>query len=139
MTRIVWVVAAALVDTAGRVLVAQRPPGKSLAGLWEFPGGKIEAGETPEAALVRELAEELGIAVAPGELAPLAFVSHAYPDFHLGMLAFTCRHWAGVPDGLQGQPLRWASLDELHQLPMPPADAPILAALAEGVPPAAGA
>ena len=130
MTRTVWVVAAALIDMAGRVLVAQRPPGKSLAGLWEFPGGKIEPGETPEAALVRELAEELGVAVAPGDLAPLAFVSHAYPDFHLVMLAFTGRRWTGVPDGLHGQPLRWASIDALAELPMPPADAPILAALA---------
>lgn len=127
--RRVDVVAAALVDAAGRVLVAQRPPGKSLAGLWEFPGGKIEPGETPVAALVRELAEELGIAVDPAALAPLTFVSHAYPDFHLLMLLYVVRAWTGEPAGQQGQPLRWGTVDELAALPMPPADLPLLAAL----------
>jgi 8-oxo-dGTP diphosphatase len=127
--RIVDVVAAALIDAEGRVLVAQRPQGKSLAGLWEFPGGKIEPGETPEAALVRELAEELDIEVDSAALVPLTFVSHAYPDFHLLMLLYVCRDWRGVPNGLQDQPLRWGTPAELAVLPMPPADIPLLAAL----------
>lgn len=127
--RVICVVAAALIDAEGRVLVAQRPEGKSLAGLWEFPGGKIEPGETPEAALVRELAEELEIDVAAEPLEPLTFVSHAYPDFHLLMLLYVCRHWQGVPNGLQGQPLRWGTVAELEILPMPPADIPLLARL----------
>ncbi len=129
--RRVDVVAAALVDGAGRILVAQRPAGKSLAGLWEFPGGKIEPGETPEAALVRELAEELAIGVAPGDLAPLTFVSHGYDDFHLLMLLYICRRWTGTPRGEQGQPLRWDRPAGLAALPMPPADVPLLAALAD--------
>ena len=128
--RVVQVVAAALVDGEGRVLVAQRPQGKSLAGLWEFPGGKIEPGETPDAALVRELEEELGIAVAETALEPLTFVSHAYPDFHLLMLMYVCRAWAGEPVGQQGQPLVWGDMAMLGGLPMPPADIPLLAALA---------
>lgn len=127
--RQVPVVAAALVDFEKRVLVAQRPAGKSLAGLWEFPGGKIEAGETPEAALVRELAEELGIIVAETALMPVTFVSHAYPDFHLLMLLYACRDWTGTPHGQQGQPLAWESLDALKSLPMPPADVPLIAAI----------
>lgn len=127
--RSILVVAAALVDQAGQVLVAQRPQGKSLAGLWEYPGGKIEAGETPEAALARELAEELGLTVAEADLQPLAFVSHAYPDFHLLMLLYACTRWAGDPQGQQGQPLRWASLETLAMLPMPPADVPLLPAI----------
>jgi 8-oxo-dGTP diphosphatase len=127
--RVVEVVAAALIDADGRVLVAQRPLGKSLGGLWEFPGGKIEPGETPEAALVRELAEELDIAVAPDALQPLSFVSHAYADFHLLMLLYVCRHWAGTPNGLQDQPLRWGRPQDLEALPMPPADIPLLATL----------
>jgi 8-oxo-dGTP diphosphatase len=129
MTRIVNVVAAALIDPRGHVLVAQRPEGKSLAGLWEFPGGKIEPGETPEAALVRELAEELDIAVAADALLPLTFVSHGYADFHLLMLLYVCRSWSGEPSGLQGQPLRWDSPAALEALPMPPADIPLLATL----------
>ncbi len=129
MMRLVWVVAAALVDGDGRVLVAQRPAGTSLAGLWEFPGGKIEAGETPEAALVRELTEELGIGVDPGDAMPLNFVSHGYGDFHLVMLLYVIRRWSGVPHGQQGQPLRWATPATLARLPMPPADVPLLAAL----------
>lgn len=128
--RLVSVVAAALVDGDNRILVAQRPPGGSLAGLWEFPGGKIEAGETPEAALVRELDEELGIAVAADALIPISFVSHAYPDFHLLMLLFLCRRWHGNPIGQQGQPLRWEATAELAALPMPPADVPLVATLA---------
>jgi 8-oxo-dGTP diphosphatase len=127
--RTVEVVAAALIDADGRVMVAQRPEGKSLAGLWEFPGGKIEPGETPEAALVRELAEELDITVPAEALQPLTFVSHAYADFHLLMLLYVCRSWQGVPNGLQGQPLRWGTSAELAALPMPPADVPLLAAL----------
>lgn len=126
---VINVVAAAIVRDDGRILVAQRAPGTSLAGLWEFPGGKIEPGETPEAALVRELAEELAIEVAPEALLPIGFVSHAYPAFHLVMLLFLCRHWTGTPTGLEGQPLRWACLDSLDGLPMPPADIPLVAAL----------
>jgi 8-oxo-dGTP diphosphatase len=127
--RQVHVVAAALIDPDNRVLVAQRPAGKSLAGLWEFPGGKIEAGETPEAALARELAEELGIVVAEAALHPLTFVSHRYADFHLVMLLYTCRNWAGAPKGQQGQPLRWEKPDALSDLPMPPADVPLIGAI----------
>ena len=128
--RLVSVVAAALVDADDRVLVAQRPAGGSLAGLWEFPGGKIETGETPEAALVRELAEELGITVAASALEPVTFVSHAYADFHLLMLLYLCRDWQGTPHGQQGQPLHWARPAALAALPMPPADVPLVAVLA---------
>ena len=127
--RTVHVVAAALINADNHVLVAQRPAGKSLAGLWEFPGGKIEAHETPEAALVRELAEELGLTITPGNLHPLTFVSHAYPDFHLLMLLYLCRNWQGTPHGQQGQPLRWADMAALADLPMPPADVPLVAAM----------
>jgi 8-oxo-dGTP diphosphatase len=123
------VVAVALIDTRGRLLVAQRPEGKSLAGLWEFPGGKIEPGETPEAALVRELAEELDIVVAAEALEALTFVSHGYETFHLLMLLYVCRIWQGVPRSLEGQPLRWVTMAELEALPMPPADIPLLPAL----------
>jgi 8-oxo-dGTP diphosphatase len=120
------VVAAALVDSGGRVLVAQRPAGKSLAGLWEFPGGKVESGETPEAALVRELAEELAISVDEAALRPIGFVSHAYPAFHLLMLLYGCRQWQGSPRGEQGQPLQWVLAGDLATLAMPPADMPLL-------------
>jgi 8-oxo-dGTP diphosphatase len=123
------VVAAALIDAENRILVAQRPMGSSLAGLWEFPGGKIEAGETPEAALVRELAEELGVVVSIAALTPVTFVSHSYPDFHLLMLLYLCRDWQGMPIGQQGQPLRWESVTALDALPMPPADVPLVAVL----------
>jgi 8-oxo-dGTP diphosphatase len=123
------VVAAALVDGEGRVLVAQRPAGKSLAGLWEFPGGKIEPGEAPAAALVRELAEELGIGVAETDLLPLTFVAHAYPDFQLLMLLYTCTRWTGEPVGDEGQPVAWHMVDALAALAMPPADVPLLAPL----------
>jgi 8-oxo-dGTP diphosphatase len=129
MRPVVHVVAAALIDAGNRVLVAQRPQGKSLAGLWEFPGGKVEPAETPEAALVRELAEELGISVAAPALLPLGFVSHGYDDFHLVMLLYTCRDWTGVPVGQQGQPLRWEFADGLNALLMPPADLPFIATL----------
>ncbi len=121
------VAAAALIDADNRVLVAQRPAGKSLAGLWEFPGGKLEPGETPEAALARELEEEL--AISAQAFSPLGFASHAYPDFHLLMLLYACRSWQGTPLGQQGQPLRWEPLASLHTLPMPPADVPLIEAL----------
>lgn len=127
--RTIHVVAAALIDAGNRILVARRPEGSSLAGLWEFPGGKIEAGETPEAALVRELAEELGIAVSIDALTPVTFVSHSYPDFHLLMLLYLCRDWDGAPLGQQGQPLRWEAAAALATLPMPPADVPLVAVL----------
>jgi 8-oxo-dGTP diphosphatase len=126
--RIVHVVAAALIDRAGRVLLAQRPAGKAMAGLWEFPGGKIEPGETPEAALARELAEELGI--TPAAMVPVQFVSHAYDDFHLVMLLFAVPAWAGQPEGRDGQALCWAAPAAMAALPMPAADVPLLAALA---------
>jgi 8-oxo-dGTP diphosphatase len=125
--RLVHVVAAALIDGNGRVLLAQRPPGKSLAGLWEFPGGKLEPGETPEAALSRELHEELGI-VAQG-FEPISFVSHAYADFHLVMLLYACRDWQGEPHGHDGQSLCWEHPAAMPALPMPPADVPLVAAL----------
>jgi 8-oxo-dGTP diphosphatase len=127
--KIVTVVAAALVDAAGHVLVAQRPSGSNLAGLWEFPGGKIDAGETPEAALVRELAEELGIATRTEDFETIGFVSHGYGDFHLLLLLYLCRHWAGAPHGQEGQPLRWEAPEALTMLAMPPADIPLCAAL----------
>ena len=126
---VVWVAAAALFDTADRVLVAQRPAGKSLAGLWEFPGGKIEALESPETALIRELKEELGIDVGEGCLAPLTFASHAYPTFHLMMPLYAINKWQGEPKGQEGQALKWVSKAELRELPMPPADAPLLPAV----------
>ncbi|WP_423794572.1 (deoxy)nucleoside triphosphate pyrophosphohydrolase [Methylobacterium durans] len=124
--RLLLVVAVALVDADGRVLLAQRPPGKQLAGLWEFPGGKVEPGERPEATLIRELAEELGITVEEPCLAPLTFASHAYPDFHLLMPLYVCRRWEGTPRSLEGQALRWVRPRALRDLPMPPADAPLI-------------
>ena len=126
---IVLVAAAALVDMDGRVLVAQRPPGKSMAGLWEFPGGKVAPGETPEAALVRELAEELGIDVTESCLAPVAFASHSYADFHLLMPVFACRKWNGTPQPREGQTLKWVAPVELSRYPMPPADLPLIGLL----------
>lgn len=123
------VAAVALIDRDGRVLLAQRPEGKSMAGLWEFPGGKVEAGETPEAALVRELHEELGIATWDSCLAPLTFASHAYADFHLLMPLFACRKWDGTPQGREGQRLAWARKSELRTYEMPPADVPLVAML----------
>jgi len=127
--RMVLVVACALVDVDGRVLMAQRPEGKALAGLWEFPGGKVEAGERPEDTLVRELAEELGITVTPPCLAPLTFASHGYDDFHLLMPLYVCRRWEGNPQGLEGQPLRWVYPKRMRELPLPPADEPLVAHL----------
>jgi 8-oxo-dGTP diphosphatase len=128
-TLVVLVAAVALVDADGRVLVAQRPPGKSMAGLWEFPGGKVNAGETPEAALIRELAEELGIDVAASCLAPLTFASHSYPEFHLLMPLYVCRKWSGIPVAREGQRLAWVRPARLGDYPMPPADAPLIAVL----------
>jgi 8-oxo-dGTP diphosphatase len=123
------VVAAALVDTDGRVLLAKRPPGKPLAGLWEFPGGKIEPGETPEAALVRELKEELDIDVAAKCLAPLTFTSHTYPEYHLLMPLFVCRNWERDIVPQQGQQFAWVRAQKLGEYAMPPADDPLKAAL----------
>lgn len=126
MSKVVLVSAVALIDRDGRVLLAQRPEGKSMAGLWEFPGGKVEAGESPEAALVRELHEELGIETWNSCLAPLTFASHAYDDFHLLMPLFACRKWEGVPQPKEGQTLAWARPSELRNYPMPPADVPLI-------------
>ena len=131
MAKLLIVVAAALVDEDGRVLVSRRPEGKSLAGLWEFPGGKLERDERPEEALIRELAEELGIAVTEACLAPLAFASHGYPDMHLLMPLYVCRRWEGFAQALEGQTLRWVRPAVLRELPMPPADAPLIPALVE--------
>ena len=126
---IVLVAAVALVDVDGRVLLAKRPEGKKLAGLWEFPGGKVEPGETPEAALIRELKEELGIDVTVGCLAPLAFASHAYDDFHLLMPLYVCRVWGGAITAHEGQELAWVRANRLSTYPMPPADTPLVAIL----------
>ena len=127
--RIVLVSAVALVDVDGRVLLAQRPAGKAMAGLWEFPGGKVDPGETPENALIRELAEELGIDVAASCLAPFTFASHSYPDFHLLMPLYICRKWSGVPMAREGQRLTWVRPARLGDYPMPPADKPLVAML----------
>ena len=125
----VLVSAVALIDRDGRVLMAQRPLGKSMAGLWEFPGGKIEAGETPEAALVRELQEELGIQTWNSCLAPLTFASHSYDDFHLIMPLFACRKWDGIVKPKEGQRLKWIHPKDLSNYQMPPADVPLVAIL----------
>jgi 8-oxo-dGTP diphosphatase len=124
--KLLTVAACALVDTDGRVLLAQRPAGKPMAGLWEFPGGKVEAGERPEQTLIRELKEELGILVNEACLAPLTFASHAYPDFHLLMPLFVCRRWEGTPMALEGQQLAWVRVNRLRDYPMPPADEPLV-------------
>ena len=124
--KIVLVAALALVDKDGRVLLSQRPEGKQLAGLWEFPGGKVEAGERPEAALIRELKEELGIDVAESCLAPLTFASHAYEEFHLLMPLYVCRRWQGQVTGAEGQELAWVRPLKLRDYPMPPADVPLI-------------
>ncbi len=129
--RLLLVVAAALVDADGRVLLAQRPPGKQLAGLWEFPGGKIDPGERPEQALARELGEELGIDACVSCMQPLAFASHAYEDFHLLMPLFVCRRWDGLVSPREGQALHWARPRDLRKFPMPPADAPLIDPLIE--------
>lgn len=124
--KLTLVVAAALIDTDGRVLIAQRPEGKTLAGLWEFPGGKVEPGERPEETLIRELHEELGIVVKEPCLAPLTFASHAYESFHLLMPLYVCRRWEGFVVGREGQALKWARPKDLAAYPMPPADAPLI-------------
>ena len=124
---VLLVVAAALIDVDGRVLLTRRPEGKSMAGLWEFPGGKVQDGETPEQALVRELHEELGIDTRASCLAPLAFASHAYADFHLLMPLFACRAWRGEMAPREGQALTWTYPARLRDYPMPPADAPLVA------------
>ena len=123
---IVMVAAVALIDTDGRVLLAQRPAHKELGGLWEFPGGKIQSGETPELALIRELKEELGIDVPVRCLAPLTFASHTYERFHLLMPLYICRNWDGEPEPLEGQKLAWVRKNKLRDYPMPPADEPLI-------------
>ena len=126
---VVLVAACALVDADGRVLIAQRPAGKPMAGLWEFPGGKVEAGERPEETLIRELNEELGIVVNEACLAPLTFASHAYDDFHLLMPLYVCRRWEGTVAAQEGQALAWVRPNRLRDYPMPPADVPLIAHL----------
>ncbi len=124
--KIVLVAAVALIDRDGRVLLAQRPEGKSMAGLWEFPGGKVEPGETPEDCLLRELHEELGIDTWESCLAPLTFASHSYPDFHLLMPLYACRKWEGIVTGREGQRLAWTTKSKIRDYPMPPADIPLI-------------
>ena len=131
--KMVLVSAVALVDVEGRVLLAQRPEGKSMAGLWEFPGGKVEPGETPEVALIRELQEELGIGTWQSCLAPLTFASHSYEDFHLLMPLFICRKWEGVPQAREGQVLKWVKGQDLRHYPMPAADVPLIPLLREWI------
>ncbi|QYO76440.1 (deoxy)nucleoside triphosphate pyrophosphohydrolase [Devosia salina] len=128
---ILLVVACALVDADRRVLIAQRPEGKSMAGLWEFPGGKVEHGETPEAALIRELDEELGIETREACLAPLSFASHAYESIHLLMPLYVCRKWQGTPVSREHTALKWVRPQALRDYPMPPADEPLIAALCD--------
>ena len=127
--KLVLVAACALVDADGRVLLTERPAGKSMAGLWEFPGGKVEPGETPEATLVRELNEEIGVSTSEACLAPLTFASHSYPDFHLLMPLYVCRRWSGIPEPREGQALKWVRPVKLRDFPMPPADLPLIPAL----------
>jgi 8-oxo-dGTP diphosphatase len=124
--RLLLVVAVALIDADNRILLARRPEGKQLGGLWEFPGGKIEEGERPEQALIRELHEELDIAVEEACLAPLTFASHAYPDFHLLMPLYVCRRWRGFVVAREGQTLKWVRPRDLRDYPMPPADTPLI-------------
>jgi 8-oxo-dGTP diphosphatase len=127
--KLVLVAACALIDVDGRVLLAQRPAGKPMAGLWEFPGGKVERGERPEDSLIRELKEELGIVVSEACLAPLTFASHAYPEFHLLMPLYVCRRWDGMVTAREGQRLAWVRPNRLRDYPMPPADEPLIAHL----------
>jgi 8-oxo-dGTP diphosphatase len=127
--RLVLVAACALIDADGRVLIAQRPQGKQLAGLWEFPGGKVEPGETPEECLMRELREEIGIETKVACLAPLTFASHSYDDFHLLMPLYVCRRFEGIAMPLEGQKLKWVRPRQMRDYPMPPADAPLIPAL----------
>jgi 8-oxo-dGTP diphosphatase len=127
--KLVLVAACALIDTDGRVLLAQRPPGRTMAGLWELPGGKIEAGERPEQTLIRELREELGITVEEPCLAPLTFASHGYADFHLLMPLYVCRRWEGIVAPQEGQQLAWVKPNRLRDYEMPAADVPLIAHL----------
>jgi len=127
--KVVLVAACALVDADGRVLLAQRPEGKAMAGLWEFPGGKIETGERPEQSLIRELKEELGIVVSEACLAPLTFASHSYADFHLLMPLYVCRRWEGTVTALEAQRLAWVKPNQLRDYEMPPADVPLISHL----------
>ncbi len=129
--KLTLVVACALIDADNRVLIAQRPHGKTLAGLWEFPGGKLEPNERPEPALIRELHEELGIVVQESCLAPLTFASHAYDDFHLLMPLYICRRWEGAVTGREGQNLAWVRANKLRDYPMPPADLPLISHLTD--------
>ena len=124
--KLVLVAACALIDPDGRILLAQRPPGKAMAGLWEFPGGKVEPGERPETSLIRELQEELGIVVKEECLAPLTFASHLYPDFHLLMPLYVCRRWEGTVTATEGQRLAWVQPNRLRDYEMPPADVPLV-------------
>jgi 8-oxo-dGTP diphosphatase len=128
-TKTVLVAACALIDADGRVLIAQRPEGKPMAGLWEFPGGKVEPGERPEESLIRELKEELGISVSEACLAPLTFASHTYPDFHLLMPLYVCRRWQGMITATEGQRLAWVRANRLRDYEMPPADVPLISHL----------
>jgi 8-oxo-dGTP diphosphatase len=127
--QLVLVAACALIDADGRVLIAERPAGRSMAGLWEFPGGKVEAGETPEATLIRELNEELGIVVKEDCLAPLTFASHSYADFHLLMPLYVCRRWEGIVQPQENQRIAWVRPNKLRDYPMPPADLPLISHL----------
>ena len=129
--KLLLVVAVALVDADQRVLIARRPAHKSLGGLWEFPGGKVDAGERPEGALIRELREELGIDVKEACLAPLTFASHAYAEFHLLMPLYICRRWEGLAMPREGQTLKWVRAGKLREFPMPPADGPLIAPLVD--------
>ena len=126
---VVLVAAVALIDVDGRVLLAERPPGKVMAGLWEFPGGKVQPGETPEEALIRELDEELGISTHQSCLAPFTFASHSYEEFHLLMPLYVCRKWSGIATAREGQRLKWVRPQQLPDYPMPPADKPLVAML----------
>lgn len=127
--KLLVVAACALVDADGRVLIAERPAGRTMAGLWEFPGGKVEAGERPEETLIRELKEELGIVVKEACLAPLTFASHTYPEFHLLMPLYVCRRWDGIATAQEGQRLTWVRPTRLNEYPMPPADLPLISHL----------
>jgi 8-oxo-dGTP diphosphatase len=129
LSKLVLVAACALIDADNRVLIAQRPVGKPMAGLWEFPGGKVEPSERPEVCLIRELKEELGIAVSEACLAPLTFASHAYPDFHLLMPLYVCRRWEGIVTAMEGQQLAWVRPNRLRRYEMPPADVPLISHL----------
>jgi len=131
MAALVLVTACALLDADNRVLIAQRPPGKAMAGLWEFPGGKVEPGETPEDAVIREMAEELGVMVTKSCLAPLTFASFDYPEFHLLMPLYVCRRWEGMPVAREHSALKWVRAKRLRDYPMPPADEPLISHLAD--------